>query len=78
FSVKPPLVVVPSSYNTIFESELEAAGANIIIYANHLLRAAYPAMVGTAKSILKHGRSSEADKQLLSINEVLRLIPGGM
>ncbi|MCC7440777.1 MAG: phosphoenolpyruvate mutase, partial [Bdellovibrionales bacterium] len=42
FSVKPPLVVVPSSYNTIFESELEAAGANIIIYANHLLRAAYP------------------------------------
>jgi len=74
---RPPLVVVPSSYNTIYEQELIEAGANIVIYANHLLRAAYPAMMDTAQAILKHGRSSEVDKQVMSINQILTLIPGG-
>jgi len=47
-----------------------------VIYANQLLRAAYPAMVKTAESILTHGRSAEADSELLSIKEILELIPG--
>ena len=55
---------------------MENRGVNIVIYANHLLRAAYPAMVSTAESILSHGRSAEVDAQLLSIKEILELIPG--
>ncbi len=70
------LVAVPSSYNTVTEDELQARGVNIVIYANHLLRSAYPAMVNTAKSILTHQRSAECDLQLLSIKEILELIPG--
>ncbi|MGN7726630.1 phosphoenolpyruvate mutase [Luteimonas sp. 22616] len=70
------LVVVPTSYNSITEDELAAAGVNIVIYANHLLRAAYPAMVKTATSILTHQRSAEADADLLPIKDVLKLIPG--
>lgn len=70
------LVVVPSSYNSITEDELEKAGANIVIYANQLLRSAFPAMQSTAQSILKHGRSLECDENMLSIKEVLNLIPG--
>ena len=52
-----PLIAVPSSYNNVTEQELANRGVNIVIYANHLLRAAYPAMVKTAESILEHGRS---------------------
>lgn len=70
------LVAVPSSYNTVTEDELAARGVNVVIYANHLLRSAYPAMVNTAKSILKHQRSAECDQHLLPINEILELIPG--
>lgn len=70
------LVVVPTSYNSITEDELAEAGVNIVIYANHLLRAAYPAMVKTATSILTHQRSAEADADLLPIKDVLKLIPG--
>jgi phosphoenolpyruvate phosphomutase len=72
-----PLVVVPSTYNAIHEDELEAAGVNIVIYANHMLRSAYPAMVETARSILQHGRSLESDESLMPIKEILHLIPGG-
>lgn len=71
-----PLVVVPSSYNSVTERELEEAGANVVIYANQLLRSAYPAMLNTAKSILEHSRSEECDKNMLSIKEILELIPG--
>ena len=73
---RKPLVLVPSSYNQVTEEELSKRGANIVIYANHLLRAAYPAMVRTAESILVHQRSAEMDSELLSIKEVLNLIPG--
>ncbi len=73
---KVPLVVVPSSYNMVTENELEAKGVSIVIYANHLLRAAYPAMLDTAKSILMNNRSAEADANLMSIKEILELIPG--
>ena len=71
-----PLIAVPSSYNNVTEQELANRGVNIVIYANHLLRAAYPVMVKTAESILEHGRSLEADSELLSIQEILELIPG--
>lgn len=71
-----PLVAVPSSYNSVTEDELQAHGVNIVIYANQLLRSAYPAMVDTAKSILEHSRSKECDAQMLPIKEILELIPG--
>ena len=77
FPRRVPLVAVPSSYNVITEQELQDVGVNIVIYANQLLRAAYPAMVDTAKSILTHGRSLEVDAKLMSIKEILELIPGG-
>lgn len=71
------LVAVPSSYNKVTEEQLQANGVNIVIYANQLLRSAYPAMVNTAKSILTHGRSAEADADMMPISEILELIPGG-
>jgi len=70
------LVVVPSTYNKIFEDELTNASVNIVIYANHLLRSAYPAMFKVAESILKHGRCYECEEDCMSINEILDLIPG--
>ena len=76
FKKKPPLIAVPSSYNRVTENELFQHGVNIVIYANHLLRASYPAMISTAKSILTHSRSYEIDAQLLPIKEILELIPG--
>lgn len=71
-----PLVAVPSSYSQVTEAELEARGVNIVIYANQLLRSAYPAMVETAKSILEHGRSAECDQRMMPIKQILELIPG--
>lgn len=71
-----PLVVVPSGYSHVYEDELAEAGASLVIYANHLLRAAYPAMVATASSILEHGRAKEAEESLLPISNALELIPG--
>lgn len=71
-----PLVCVPTSYNQVKEDELATHGFNIVIYANHLMRAAYPAMKHVAHEILRHGRSAEVDNKLISINEVLELIPG--
>lgn len=72
-----PLVAVPSTYNTVTEKELSDAGVNIVIYANQLLRSAYPAMVNTAKEILENQRSFESDTNMMNINEILTLIPGG-
>ncbi|MDY6357768.1 MAG: phosphoenolpyruvate mutase [Catonella sp.] len=69
-----PLVAVPSSYNIITEAELSAHGVNIVIYANQLIRAAFPAMENTAKSILLHHRAYEVDNELLPIKDVIRLI----
>jgi phosphoenolpyruvate phosphomutase len=70
-----PLVVVPSSYNGIYESELAEAGVSLVIYANHLLRAAYPAMQETARRILTHQRSKECDDLCMPISDVITLIP---
>lgn len=76
FEIRKPLVVVPSSFNSITEGELQDVGVNIVIYANHLLRSAFPAMQKTAESILQNSRSLECDEHLLSIKEILELIPG--
>ena len=75
FQKKVPLVVVPSTYNKVVEKELVEAGVNVVIYANHLLRSSYPAMINTAKSILENKRSYEATKNCLPIKDVLELIP---
>ena len=71
-----PLVVVPTTYNHITEDELAEWGVNVVIYANHLLRAAYPAMVKCAESILANGRSLEANELCMPIKQILELIPG--
>ena len=69
-----PIVVVPSSFNTITEEELAAHGVNICIYANQLLRAAFPAMEKAARSILKHHRAYETDSDLMPIKQIITLI----
>ena len=71
-----PLIVVPSSFDKITEDEFEQAGVSIVIYANHMLRAAYPAMYKTAKSILENKRAFEARKYCMSIEEILEIVPG--
>ncbi len=75
---RKPLVVVPTSYAYVTEKELAAAGINVVIYANQMLRAAYPAMVKVAESILTHHRALEASQEYcMSIKEIINLIPGG-
>jgi phosphoenolpyruvate phosphomutase len=71
-----PLMVVPSSFNSVNEDEWQERGVNIVCYANHMLRSAYPAMLDVAKSILINKRSYEANDKCISINEILNLIPG--
>ncbi len=76
FSNPAPLVVVPSSFAHIKEDDLQKMGVNVVIYANHLLRSAYPAMIKTAESILNNSRSLEAsDNHCMSIKEIITLIP---
>lgn len=75
FDTTAPLVAVPSSYHTVTENELAERGFNIVIYANHMLRAAYPQMALTAKTILENGRTTEAEPFLASISDALAIIP---
>ena len=69
-----PIVVVPTSFNTITEEELAAHGVNIVIYANQLTRSAFPAMQQTAEDILRCHRAKEADDRLMPIKEIITLI----
>ncbi len=69
-----PLIAVPSTYSKTYEKELMKNGFRIVIYANQLLRSSYFSMIGTAKSILKHERASEAEKNISSVKEILELI----
>ncbi len=71
-----PIVLVPTTYNQFTERELSEWGANIIIYANHLLRAAYPAMYKCAQTILQSERSLEVNDICMPIKQILELIPG--
>lgn len=71
-----PLVAVPTTYDTITEKELEKVGVNVVIYANHLLRSAYPAMERTAKTILKNERAHEAAKNCMPVKDFINLTKG--
>lgn len=72
-----PIVAVPTTYSQITENELAGWGVNIVIYANHMLRSAYPAMVRCAESILENGRCQEASEAYcMPIRQILNLIPG--
>lgn len=74
FDTNTPLVVVPTSFNSITEKELSACGVNIVIYANQLTRSAFPAMQKTATDILKYHRAMEVDSRLMPIKEIITLI----
>lgn len=69
-----PIIVVPSSFNTVTEEELKNHGVNIVIYANQLTRSAFPAMEQTARDILKYHRAKEVDSRLMPIKQILTLI----
>ena len=69
-----PLIAVPSTYSKVKEIELIKNGFQIVIYANHMLRAAYPAMINVAKKILKNERSLEIEKKITPIKEIINLI----
>lgn len=71
---KTPIVVVPTSFNTITEAELGAHGVNVVIYANQLTRSAFPAMVETAEDILRNHRAKEVDDRLMPIKDIITLI----
>jgi len=71
-----PVVVVPTSFNSVTIEEFVDMGVNVVITANHMLRAAYPAMLKVAKSVLENGRSLEAEPDCMSIKEILEFIPG--
>jgi phosphoenolpyruvate phosphomutase / 2-hydroxyethylphosphonate cytidylyltransferase len=75
FSNQVPIVAVPTSYNKVTESELADHGVDIVIYANHMLRAAYPQMRKVAETILQHGRAFEAEPYLAQIKDALAIIP---
>ena len=69
-----PLVCVPSTYSSTYEKDLIKNNFKIVIYANHMLRSAYPSMTKTALSILKHKRAYESEDRISSINEIINLI----
>ena len=69
-----PLVAVPSTYSKVYEKDLIKNNFKIVIYANQLLRAAYPAMTNVAKTILTNQRAFEADKNIISIKEIINLV----
>ena len=71
-----PIVLVPTSFNSVYEEEFKARGANVIIYANQLTRSGFPAMKKTAEMILENHRAKEADEQIcMPIKQIITLIP---
>ena len=70
-----PIVLVPTSFNTVYESEFKERGANVIIYANQLTRTGFPAMQDAARTILENHRAKECDDKCMSIKDIITLIP---
>ena len=70
-----PIVVVPTSFNTVTEEEWKTRGVNIVIYANQLTRTGFPAMQKAAKTILEHHRAKECDDMCMPIKDIITLIP---
>lgn len=77
FGAGVPLVVVPTTFNMVTEDEFAKRGVRVVIYANQLIRSAFPAMMKTACTILENNRAYEADNLCMPIKEILTLIPGG-
>ena len=73
--VSTPLVVVPTSFNTVTEEEWRARGVNVVIYANQLTRSGFPAMQNAARTILEHHRAQECDALCMPIKDIITLIP---
>ena len=73
--VSTPLVVVPTSFNTVTEEEWRARGVNVVIYANQLTRSGFPAMQNAARMILEHHRAQECDALCMPIKDIITLIP---
>ena len=71
-----PIEEVPTTYNSLTETDLVDIGCNVVIYANHLLRSAYPAMLKTCETILENERSLEADDLCMPIKKIITLMPG--
>jgi phosphoenolpyruvate phosphomutase len=69
-----PLVVVPTAFNSVRENEFKSHGVNIVIYANHLTRSAFPAMQNTAIEILQNHRAKESDEKIMPFDEIIKLI----
>ncbi|MBU1109376.1 MAG: phosphoenolpyruvate mutase [Candidatus Riflebacteria bacterium] len=76
-SERKPLVVVPSTFSSTSEEQLIDNGINMVIYANQLLRSAYPAMLETARLILQNRRALEAEPRMMPVKDIISLIPGG-
>ena len=70
-----PIVVVPTSFNSVTEDEFKERGVNVVIYANQLTRSGFPAMQKVATTILENRRAKEADDMCMSIKEIITLIP---
>ena len=70
-----PIVLVPTSFNTVYEDEWKEMGANVIIYANQLTRTGFPAMQNAAKTILENHRAKECDDLCMPIKDIITLIP---
>ena len=70
-----PIVVVPTSFNSVTEEEFKARGVNVIIYANQLTRTGFPAMQNAARTILEHHRAKECDEMCMPIQNIITLIP---
>lgn len=70
-----PIVIVPTSFNSVYEDEWKALGVNVIIYANQLTRTGFPAMQNAAKTILENHRAKECDDMCMSIKDIITLIP---
>lgn len=70
-----PVVVVPTSFNTVTEEEFKDKGVNIVIYANQLTRTGFPAMQNAAKLILSNHRAKECDDICMPFKDIIRLIP---
>ena len=70
-----PIIVVPTTYNHVTIDQFKEVGVDVVIYANHLLRSSYPAMMNTAENILKFGRTMEIENELMSVKEIINFIP---
>tara|TARA_B100001121_G_scaffold310541_1_gene342333 strand:- start:2478 stop:3773 length:1296 start_codon:yes stop_codon:yes gene_type:complete len=70
-----PIIVVPTTYNHVTIEQFKEIDVDVVIYANHLLRSSYPAMMNTAENILKFGRTMEIENELMSVKEIINFIP---